>query len=284
MIKRNAKKNERGKDASHLVAFLVLLVVLLVGAVIGLGYAYAALARVWHEQNRVTDRDVDVIITAGKMVHPEVITYHFGLTNGANLATIPFEELRADLLGRIPNVRDIHIERRQPNRVTIDVVEREPIARISSRKGSPTAGRVADVDGVVFNYNSTATTALLPLVREPTDVITLPGKKLTGLSAAALRLVVAASHPDLADLRVQEIDTSHSDYLLVKLGNFDSAQIAWDHMKDDTKESRQSLHSQLKGLSEAIGAHLTPQGTVWLVTEWGEHRRITASGSRIRGN
>ena len=65
------------------------------------------------------------------MVHPDVITYHFGLTNGANLATIPFSQLREKLLKRVPNVRDIRIERRLPNRVTVEVIEREPIARIA---------------------------------------------------------------------------------------------------------------------------------------------------------
>lgn len=282
MIKRTVKKNARGKDPSRLIAVLVLLLVLLGGTFVGLSYAFSALSRIWQEQCRVTDRDLDVIITSGKMVHPEVISYHFGLTNGANLATIPFEELRADLLGRIPNVRDLRIERRLPNRVTIDVVEREPIARITSRKGSPRVGRVADGEGVVFNYNAPTTTAQLPLVREPTDVLTLPGKRLTGMTAAALRLIEVATQPDLADLRVMEVDTSHADYLYVSLGNQDHAELAWAQMKDDTKESRLSLQRQLRHLKETIASSLTPPGTIWLATDWSPSSRFTASGPNNR--
>ena len=64
-----------------------------------------------------------------------LITLYFGLTNGANLATIPFADLRKKLLDRIPNIADLKIERRLPNRVTITVVEREPAVRIATLTG-----------------------------------------------------------------------------------------------------------------------------------------------------
>lgn len=276
MIKR-VKKDE-GRHVGMLVVVLVMTVILLGGVFAGLNSAGSVLNQIWQEQCRVTDRDLDVVITSGKMVHPEVINLHFGLTNGANLATIPFAELRKDLLERVPNVRDIRIERRLPNRVTIEVFEREPIARISSRKDPAISGRVADAEGVVFSYNVSETTSLLPLVRENSNQPTNPGKKLTGITGAALRLVEAASVPEFAELKVREVDTSHEDYLYIKLGNLDHAEIAWDHMKDDTAISRSSLQKQLKHLTKVIETRLTPQSTVWLATDWA-HGRITASGS-----
>lgn len=276
MIKR--VKKDKGHRTGLLVVVVLVLVVLGGGLIAALSSGGSVLNEMWQEQCRVTDRDLDVVITSGKMVHPEVVNLHFGLTNGANLATIPFAELRKDLLERVPNVRDIHIERRLPNRVTIEVFEREPIARISSRKGSATTGRVADAEGVVFWYNVGDTTSQLPLVREHSDQPTTPGKKLTGLTGAALRLIEAASVPELAELKVREVDTSHEDYLYVKLGNLDNAEFAWDHMKDDTAISRTSLQKQLKHLAQAIDTRLTPQATTWLATDWGPHSRITASG------
>lgn len=278
MIKRVKKGNE--KHTGVIVSVVVVALTLAGGLITGLSHACSALSDVWKEQCSVTDRDIDVVITSsGHMVHPETVSWHFGLTNGANLATIRFAELRKDMLERIPNVRDIHIERRMPNRVTIEVLEREPIARIFSRKGSTSSDRVADADGIVFRYNGGETISQLPIVREHSDQPTAPGKKLAGFAGAAMRLVETASLPELAELKVLEVDTSHDDYLYVTLGNMDHAKIAWDHMKDDSAISRNSLRKQLKHLSDAINANLTPQSTVWLATDWGPHSRITASGA-----
>ena len=282
MIKHVTKKN--GPRPERIIALAVFSALFVAAIVTGLVYAYRALAEIWREQCRVTDMELDVVISPAKIIPQDVlkdaIILNFGLTNGANLATIPFAELRANLLERIPNLRNIRIERRMQNRVTIDVEEREPIARIAPRKGAAASGRVADVDGVVFWYN--ANTSLLPIVRESSDTPTVPGKKLTGNVAAALRLVKAAAQPELSNLRVLEIETHHTDYLLVTFGNYDSAKIAWANMNEDTRQSRESLHTQLTRLSQVIATRLTPQATLWLATDWGPHSRITASGPNNR--
>lgn len=193
MIKRNKKEKPEGRG--RLVACIVLGLFVVVGVCVGLSIGYNALKAVWQEQCRVADRELDVVITSGKMVHPDVVTLHFGLTNGANLATIPFARLRANLLERVPNIRDLHIERRLPNRVTVDVIEREPLVRVTSDASRGETGRVADTEGVVFRFSHN--TSLLPLVRETVDTPTPPGRKLVGNAAAALRLVeVAADLPD----------------------------------------------------------------------------------------
>lgn len=271
---KNRVKANRGVAARVILALVLGLLVLGalgVGAAIGIG----ALKEIWLEQCRVTDRELDVVITTGKMVHPDVVTLHFGLTNGANLATIPFSERRANLLERIPNIRDIHIERRQPNRVTVDIVEREPLVRVVSSATPKETGRVADAEGVVFRFSSG--TSLLPLVRESANSPTSPGKKLTGNAAAALRLVEVASLPELSALRIVEVDTSNPDYLLVTLGNYDRAKIAWDHMQEDSRLARESLRRQLRHLSSIIATHLTPNTTLWIATDWGPGGRIYAS-------
>ncbi len=282
MISRR-KKNTRENGVPRTVVLALLAAVAILAAVgTGLILAFNALVDVWQQQCRVEDREIDVVITSGKMVHPDVVTLHFGLTNGANLAQIPFADLRLKLLERVPNIKDIKIERRQPNRVTVDVVEREPIARVAPPRGRAETGRVADLEGVVFRFSSN--TALLPVVREAGEPATPPGKKLSGFAAAALRLVEVASQPELADLRVLEIDTSHKDYLLVTLGNYDRVKLAWDHMEDDTRLSRDSLAKQLKRVSQAINLNITPRTTLWIATDWGSPGRVYASDPSRNGN
>lgn len=283
MISRK-QKGVRGSGATRgLVATAIGAGLLLFAAIgIGVSFGIGALAGIWREQYRVEDRDLDVVITTGKMVHPDVITLRFGLTNGANLATIPFEDLRLKLLDRIPNIRDIQIERRLPNRVNIAVLEREPIARVAPPRGRAVSDRVADQEGVVFRFSSN--TALLPIIHEVDSTPTPPGKRLTGHAAAALRLVEVAAQPELADLRVLEVNTSHKDYLFVTLGNYDRVKLAWDHMDEDSRLSRESLQRQLRHLQSVINANITPRTTVWIATDFGKPSRIYASDPARNGN
>lgn len=283
MISRK-QKGVRGSGATRgLVATAIGAGLLLFAAIgIGVSFGIGALADIWREQYRVEDRDLDVVITTGKMVHPDVITLRFGLTNGANLATIPFEDLRLKLLDRIPNIRDIQIERRLPNRVNIAVLEREPIARVAPPRGRAVSDRVADQEGVVFRFSNN--TALLPIIHEADSTPTPPGKRLTGHAAAALRLVEVAAQPELADLRVLEVNTSHKDYLFVTLGNYDRVKLAWDHMDEDSRLSRESLQRQLRHLQSVINANITPRTTVWIATDFGKPSRIYASDPARNGN
>ena len=279
MIKRKPTQNQT--HGGLLCTLLVVMLILLGGISVGLYYTYSFCSEIWHEQCRVSDQEIDVIITTGKMVHPDVVTLQFGLTNGANLATIPFADLRLKLLKKVPNIRDLRIERRLPNHVTVDVIEREPLARIGPSKGNSNDGRVADSEGVVFQYNANST-ALLPIVREPANAsATQTGEKLTGATAAALRLIEVAGQPEFAELRVREIDTSHTDYLYLTLGNYDHSVFAWKDMMSDTKVARESLQQQLRRLSQAINTRLTPSSTVWIANNW-ESKTITASNANNR--
>ena len=261
----------------RVVVAIVTLLVLLAAALTGIAFGVSSLRRTWREQCVVTDRELDVVIDNRKdeqrrMVHPDIITLYFGLTNGANLATIPFADLRKKLLDRIPNIADLKIERRLPNRVTITVVEREPAVRIATLKGRADSGRVADLEGVVFPFSSNV--SALPVIREASS--TPAGKRLTGMAAAAVRLVEEAALPELADLSVLEVDTTHADYLLVTLGDYSRARIAWDRMCEDTRASRTSLTNQLTRLSKAIATRVITQPTLWHATDYGSPGRVFA--------
>lgn len=267
---RRTRDNERRTKA---IVAISLVVLLLAAIVVGFSLAFGALRGIWREQCRVTDPELNVVITSNKdeqrrMVHPEIVTMWFGLTNGANLATIPFAELRGKLLARIPNIHDLKIERRLPNRVTIDVLERDPAVRVAPLKGKADTGLVADLEGVVFRFSSNVSS--LPVIREADGTGTVPGKRLVGMTAAALRLIDAAAAPELAGFSVLEVDTSHADYLLATLGDYSRAKIAWDHMLDDTRASRESLQRQLKFLSQAIATRMITQPTTWDATDFGK--------------
>ena len=274
MIKRNT--NVKSLVAiRRRIAVAVSLLVIAAAACCGLAIGGGALSAIWREQFRVQDSAIDVVVTSsGKNVKPDTIIYYFGLTNGANLATIPYENLRKGLIARIPNIKDIKVERRLPRRVTVDVKEREPAVRIAP---------VADYDGVVFRtFNSPP----LPIIREAAEKRHDPGQKREGNAGSALRLVHLLAEaadaksdeaPELSELRVLEVDTSKKDYLLVTLGDYSMAEIAWERMHEDSEVSRKSLRRQLLHLAQAIATRLTPRTTRWIATEYEKGGRVYAT-------
>ena len=320
MIKRNTNVKDQ-RASQRLFAFAV--TALVGGGLVcwGLSIGFFALREIWREQFIVQNSAIDVVVTSsGKNVKPETIIYCFGLTNGANLATIPYEELRQSLIARIPNIHDITIMRRLPRRVTIDVREREPAVRIVPPKGSPDSGLVADYDNVVFRtFNSPplpifrgtdeahckpstsnglfiwfpSYIRLLPCsvsgdtsARGTDEAHCKPGARLEGHARAALQLVhllaeaadaKSDAEPELADLRVLEVDTSKQDYLLVTLGDYSTAEIAWERMGDDSEVALKSLRRQLVHLAQAIAARLTPRATRWIATEYQTDGRVYAA-------
>ena len=289
MIKRNT--NVKSQVAvRRRIAIAVFLLVLGGMACCGIAIGGGALRAIWREQFRVQDSAIDVVVTSsGKNVKPETIIYCFGLTNGANLATIQYETLRKSLIERIPNIKDIKVERRLPRRVTVDVKEREPAVRIAPAKGPPSTGLVADYDGVVFRtFNSPP----LPIIREADGKHLEPGHRLEGNAGAALRLVHLLAEaadaksdeaPELSELRALEVDTSKKDFLLVTLGDYSTAEIAWERMGEDSEVSRKSLRRQLLHLAQAIATRLTPRTTRWIATEYEKGGRVYATDPARNG-
>lgn len=290
MVKRNTNVKNR-KAFRRLLILAAAVLVVGSAACWGFSFGFAALREVWREQFRVKDAAIDIVVTySPKPEDPneekskiETIKYIFGLTNGVNLATIPYDELRAKALAKYPEIQDILIERRLPRRVTVRAKEREPAVRIAPLKSKANSGLVADYSGVVFrNYNCPP----LPIIREADASRCKRGQRLDGHARAALQLVhiladaangKSDAAPELADLHVREIDTSKKDYLFVTLNDSSTVEIAWDRMGEDSDISRQSLERQLKHLAHAIAAHLTPPATRWIAIEYEKGGRVYAA-------
>lgn len=280
---RNSRLSANGTRSSRrMVRFVLAAIGTLLSLVLfawGVATLFDSLHDIANEQCRVTDPDLDVVVvTPGRMVQPDVVTLHFGLTNGSNLAKIDFATLREKLLSRVPNVRDIHIERRLPNRVTIEVKERDPIARVAGKGCSSPMGLMVDSEGVIFRFARSAAT--YPVIRTESEVKLAPGERLAGRSASALQLIETAAQPELLTLNVQEVDATPKDYMLVTLGNYSRAKIAWEGM--DTTSSRiahESLRKQLTRLKKAFASNLASPTATWIATDYGTPGRVYAAAN-----
>ena len=239
----------------------------LAAAAVALYVAYERLHAMWIEQCVVTDFASQVEISDGRMVRADVIAEKFKLRNGANLALIDFDERRREVLKAIPNIRNITISRRLPNRVSISVEERTPAVRLGIRGQKDSSGRVADTDGVVFF--SSRGTQMLPVICEAPTATTQKGKKLAGTALSALRLI-ETSRDKFPELGIIEVDASKPDYLTAVLANdYVRAKIAWDGMDNPSESMMPSLMSRLEKLSKAVSSNVDKGIRIWNATQDG---------------
>lgn len=252
--------------------------VLVVALVIGVSLGYEKLHQLWVEQCEITSMERQVSISSGKMVKADVLAGIFGLKVGANLALIDFAAKREEALAKIPNIREIRVQRFLPGRVAISFEEREPIARLSLRGQKSASAKVVDSDGVVFMC--ARGTQLLPIIREPSTPGTSPGKRLVKRAQAALRLIEACRESAFQELGVLEIDVGEPDWLRATINtgsNYAQLKLAWEGMDEPpTPASRASLNRQLTHLRDAIRTRIGEDAVIWNATDLSSPGRIYA--------
>ena len=256
-----ATKIERKNRTGLIVtAVVIALAALGVGAALG----YDKLREIYLEQCVITDMASQVEISAGKMVHPSTIAEELGLRVGANLALIDFSARREKLLAKVPNLREVKISRRLPDKVIISTDERIPVARMGLKGKSNVTGRVVDTEGMVFIWQRGTQT--LPTIREAQAPGTPKGHRIAGRTLAALRFLEACREPEFVEFGVLEVDVSKPDFLLATLGNYSTLKIAWEGMDEQTPASHGDLVRKLELLRKAIRSRVAADAVIWNAT------------------
>ena len=272
--KTHLKEGDKKRQVVALIAVAAVAVTATVG--IGATIAFKKLKHTYELQCCVTDAGEQVEVVTGKIVPARLIINHFGLTNGMNLAHVPFAELRERLMKDAPNLKDVKIYRTLPNKVRVEAIERVPAVRVIGSGANANPNYTADSEGVVFWYPRRDTT-LLPIIRETAKSTSTPGSKLSGAALSALWLLEEAADPEYSVLKIQQVETFKQDYLFATLGDSSRAKIAWEDMDKDTKASRTSLRRQLKRLSQAMQSNVAAGTKLWNATDWGVPGRIYAN-------
>ena len=273
MKKIEIQKSGKGKAVAFAAAFAAVGVILVA---YGIAAAFGRLNEICERQSCITDAGEQVEIVAGKILPARMFINHFNLTNGVNLARVPFAALRARLIRDMPNIRDIRIARTVPDKVRIEVIERVPVARVMGAGPKANPNYTADSEGKVFWYPR-RDTALLPVIREARKDTSAAGAQLSKMSMAALLLLEEAADPEFAILKIQEVDTFKQDYLFATLGDSSRAKIAWEDMESRSKASRESLRRQLTRLSQAMKSNVAAGTKLWNATDWGVPGRVYAN-------
>jgi hypothetical protein len=200
-----------------------------------------------------------VTINTGKTLTPDLVCEVLGLREGVNIFTLDIAAKRLELLEQAPNIKDMSITRRMPDKLTITIIEREPVARVGSN------GRVVDDEGVVFiRY---AGIGGLPLIKGVEGFSQIkPGDRLYGNDMAAVRLALNARRPECR-LRLLALDASKEDYLLLTFSDYRQAKFRWSGMGDSEKHSEASMQKQLDRLAQAMESEIGRPRMMWDATQ-----------------
>ncbi len=269
-------KNTRNEKRINKYLLIVCFGLAIAGAAgTGIYFGYQALLKLWLDQCVIRNRESQITISAGKMVKSDVIAEKLTLTNGANLATINFGEMRRKILKETPNLRNINISRKLPDKLIVITEEREPVARVNVVGQRGESGKVVDMDGIVFIWQRNTQT--LPVIRESAKPGTQKGERLTARGLAALQVIDTCRDMEFQDFSILEVDISRPDYLLVTMGNnYARVKLAWEEMDESTVVSHKSLRRQLKHLKDAMRSHVGDGAVIWNATDFSTPGRIYA--------
>ena len=82
-----------------------------------------------------------------------------------------------------------------------------------------------------------------------------------------MRLLESAQDAEFQELGIREADACKPDFLLVTLGNYQKAKIAWEGMDNPSPRTQDKMLKVMRNLRDAINARLTGISAVWNATE-----------------
>lgn len=251
-----------GPNRGVLISAISVIITILI---IALAIGYNKLSDIYHQQCVITDMAKQVIVVSpGKLAKADAIAESFGLRPGVNLSEINFAEKREEILSKYHMLRSISVARQLPDKVTITVEERVPIARLGIHNSKKRTDLVVDADCVAFDCSRG--TSRLPIIYEPPEKRLFSGQRATGRTYSAIKLIEMAKDARFSALGIQDVDTYKPDFLLLTLEDYSIVKIAWEGMEEWSEISRMNLETQLNCLATTILSRVAPNCRLWNAT------------------
>ena len=184
----------------------------------------------------------------GDIITPKHIIEYARLSEMKHLFAANIEEIRDQLLMKVPRLKAVEIKRRLPGELIIRIRERVPMAQLKVNHYYLTL----DCEGYVLGKMTGSKT--IPI---------LVGYKLPGirpgvqLSAVGVRnalevLDVCQTTPIGQRVRIVSIDVRNAQALDLRLANGERVMLAWTNMGDLSSLARQHLEQKLARLAESL--------------------------------
>ena len=176
----------------------------------------------------------------GATLSAERIKEYTQIREGMNLFEIDINKRRSEFLKRAPNIRAMTISRRLPDTLRIEVMERDPLARMGYR-----GHLVVDREGHLFGKGNRA--QRLPVIIGYSEKELRPGQRVGGIMFAALELLEACDDPRV-ELAIDSVDVSDPgalSVLMLRGGLRKQVPLKWDDMGKRSRDSMAALYKKL---------------------------------------
>ena len=184
----------------------------------------------------------------GDIITPKHIMEYARLSEIKHLFAANIEEIRDQLLMKVPRLKAVEIKRRLPGELIIRVRERVSMAQLEVNHYYLTLDRDGYVLGPLFGSK------VLPIIAG----YVLPGiRPGVQLSAAGVRnalevLDVCQTTPIGQRVRIVSIDVRNAQALDLRLADGERVLLAWTHMGEPSSLARQHLEQKLARLAESL--------------------------------
>jgi cell division septal protein FtsQ len=178
----------------------------------------------------------------------ELVLQTAGLREGENIFSVNLAQVH-DQLHQLPQVDEVQVVRNMPNAIDISIVERKPIAWITSAKDfadpfGPEGGFLIDARGVLMKEKKLLPEYLgLPVIAGCANESLAPGKVVDSFEAkAALELLKLSTRSFMQTrFQIREIDVSKGYCLVVTDKNHTRVTFGFDNLDAQLQRLEQFL-------------------------------------------
>jgi len=242
-VRSHKATQHRNRRVLVVLSKIVLLLVMASGAVFGVRYG----AKRFFFENPDYELSQIEIQTDGALQRDQILKVT-ELREGGNIFGVNLAKVRDRLL-QLPQVDEVQVIRKLPGEIDIRIVERKPIAWITSDKqiSDPFASEVAflvDARGVLMKEKKLFPGYLgLPLITGCTSESLEPGKTVESFEAKAALDLLRLSTASFMQTRFQirEIDVSKGYCLVVSDKNHSRVTFGFDNLEAQIQRLEQFL-------------------------------------------
>jgi cell division protein FtsQ len=242
-VRSHKATQHRNRRVLVLLSKIVLVLALVLGAFLGVRYS----AKHFFFENADYQLSQIEFQTDGALQRDQVLKAA-DLREGVNIFSVNLTQVR-DRLQQLPQIDEVEVIRKLPGEIDIRVVERKPVAWITSEKqiSDPFASDVAflvDARGVLMKEKKLLPEYLgLPLITGCTSESLEPGKIVGSFEAKAALELLRLSTASFMQTRflVREIDVSKGYCLVVSDKNHTRVTFGFDNLEAQLQRLEQFL-------------------------------------------
>ncbi len=185
----------------------------------------------------------------GQVITPLDIRNDTGLCEGTNLFALSLGQVRTRFLQKRPVAKSIVIQRKLPDTVIVNVVERVPLARLG--RGSLYG---VDREGYVFPLRSS--TREFPVITGSAEGNLRPGSRVDQQVLGAIETLDACNRLKAGEqVKIASVDVSSKEYLELYLAAGERIRLGWPGLGQAmTPEAREILEKKITNLASILRA------------------------------